>query len=290
MTGLNGSALGPARAAQHETDLLRLQALQRMTYPQLQQLLSIEPGRAARWVRSAAARGVPAAQVRLGRMLLEGTGVARDPAQAFASFTRAAASGDADAHNMLGRCHEQGWGTAVDLRKAAECYAAAAVSGHAWGEYNLGNLLFEGRGVRRDRGEALYWYGRAARRGHARAMNLLARCREEGWGCSPDPAQAALWYRRSAEAGYYRAQFNYALLLLQGGARQEARLWLERAAQSADPSLCERIDQVLAVGGLGRIDVRGMAQSGSASALGAEGRGFESPCPDSRAQVSIPMR
>jgi hypothetical protein len=32
---------------------------------------------------------------------------------------------------------------------------------------------------------------------------------------------------------------------------------------------------------------RGMAQSGSASALGAEGRGFESLCPDQSARSSI---
>ena len=270
------------RGAQLETDALRVEALQRMSYPQLRQLLGGNPARAVRWVRSAAAQGSAAAQLRLGRMLLEGCGVPADREAAFQWFARAAAGGDdAEAYNMLGRCHEHGWGTPLDLNKAAHAFAAAAARGDAWGEYNLGNLLFDGRGVHRDRSEALYWYLSAARRGHARAMNLAGRCLEEGWGCTPDPHAAGEWYRRSAEAGYFRAQFNYALLLIEGGRAQEARAWLEKAAQGGDEAMLRAVSSVLARGGLGIMGrSRGMAQSGSASALGAEGRGFKSLCPD----------
>ena len=44
----------------------------------MEMLLTGDPAEAAVWVRSAAEYGVPAAQLRLGRMLLEGNGVERD--------------------------------------------------------------------------------------------------------------------------------------------------------------------------------------------------------------------
>ena len=37
----------------------------------------------------------------------------------------------------------------------------------------------------------------------------------------------------------------------------------------------------------GDVSVRGIAQSGSASALGAEGRGFESLCPDHFSVIGV---
>ena len=150
-------------------------------------------------------------------MLLDGTGVAKEPSLALRWFLRAAEQGDAEAMNMVGRCHENGWGACVDLCAAAHWYRQSAARGHDWGEYNLANLLFDGRGIAADRSAALVWYLRAASQGHARAMNLLARCCEEGWGCSKDPRQALHWYRRSAEGGYFRGQFNYASL--PGGTR-----------------------------------------------------------------------
>ena len=80
------------------------------------------------------------AQVRLGRMLLEGQGVAKDERAAFACFLCAAESGDRDARNMLGRCYENGWGTARDMTRAAEHYRVAAEAGLDWAQYNLGHL------------------------------------------------------------------------------------------------------------------------------------------------------
>src|SRR5579862_7010805 len=92
------------RAAQLEAHQLRLLRLQCMSYRELQKLLSGDPAEAALWVRSAAEYGVTAAQVRLGRMLIEGNGVERDERAAFMWFARAADHGDAEAMNMAGRC------------------------------------------------------------------------------------------------------------------------------------------------------------------------------------------
>ncbi len=233
------------RAAALEAYQQRLVKLQRMSYRELQELLTGDPAQAALWVRSAAEYGVPAAQLRLGRMLLEGNGVGRDERAAFTWFVRAADGGDADAMNMAGRCYENGWGVPLDLGKAAERYRASAEAGHDWGEYNFGNMLFDGRGVPQDRALALQWYLRAAHRGHGRAMNLVARCFEEGWGCARSPAEAAEWYRLSAESGYFRAQFNYGVLLAELGEGRAAAEWFSKALAEGNPAIHQAILQAL---------------------------------------------
>jgi TPR repeat protein len=222
------------QACAAEASQRRMALLQRLDYRALQELFTADPARAAVWIRSAADCGLPAAQLRLGRMLLAGTGVPQDPRAALGWFERAAAQGDPEAMNMVGRCLENGWGATADPVRAAARYQAAACRGHAWGEYNFANMLFDGRGVCCDRVRALAWYRRAARQGHGRAMNLLGRCLEEGWGCSPDPAAAALWYQRSAVSGYFRGQYNYAAVLAQYGQAAAAARWYLQAAHGGD--------------------------------------------------------
>lgn len=239
--------LGPfERAAALEICQERLAQLSRMSYGTLHALLSGDPVEAAEWVCHAAHAGVPAARVRLGRMLLEGEGMPQDRAAAFEWFERAAHQQDAEAMNMVGRCHENGWGVPVDLVRAASSYRASAQAGHDWGQYNLGNLLFDGRGVARDPTQALRWFMRAAGQGLARAMNMVGRCLEQGWGCRRDLEQAAYWYRRSAESGYFRGQFNHAVLLIERGSPQLAAPWLLRAAQGGNLQMRRVIADALA--------------------------------------------
>ena len=214
-------------------DLWSVAALASMPAQKLQSVLSGEPQEAARLVAAAARWGIVEAQLRFGRMLLAGEGVAQDEAQAFAWFSRAAQSDDAEALNMVGRCHENGWGTAQSLSRAAEFYLRAAEAGHAWAQYNLGHLFLDGSGVERDPARAFHWYALAAKQGHERAMNLVARCHEEGWGTPRDAALAREWYRRSAEGGYFRGTFNYATILAAEGNISEAQTWFEKAIAGA---------------------------------------------------------
>ncbi len=216
-----------------ETHYLRMTRLRQMSYDELRVLLSGDVAKAVPWIVSAARYGLAEAQVRLGQMLLDGVGVARDDAAAVTWFLRAANKGSSEAMNMAGRCHENGWGVAQDLATAAAWYRSSADAGYDWGQYNYANMLFDGRGVALDREQALLWYQRAADSGHARAMNLLARCHEEGWGTSPNPALAHAWYARSAHGGYFRAQFNYATVLASMGRFDEAVVWFEKARDGA---------------------------------------------------------
>ncbi len=208
-------------------------------------LLSGDAATAAPWVELAARHGLAAAQLRLGRMLLDGAGMAKDEAAALGWFKTAARSGDADAMNMAGRCHENGWGTQKDNEVAAGWYRRSAEAGHDWGEYNYANMLFDGLGVAVDLPAAVRWYMKAAAKGHSRAMNQLARCHEEGWGVAKDHAIAADWYRRSAEGGYFRGQYNYATLLNLAGRAEEAVGWFAKAAEGGNVDIRRRIGREL---------------------------------------------
>ena len=213
-------------------------------------LLAGDPAEAVCWVELAARHGLAAAQLRLGRMLLDGTGVEQDQAAALGWFKTAARSGDADAMNMAGRCHENGWGTPKDNEAAAQWYRRSAEAGHDWGEYNYANMLFDGLGVAIDLPLALKWYLRAAGKGHSRAMNQAGRSHEEGWGIARDPAVAAEWYRRSAEGGYFRGQYNYATVLSRVERAEEAAGWFEKAAAGGNIEIRRRIGREL----LGKSD------------------------------------
>ncbi len=212
---------------------------------ELNALLSGDPAEASRWVALAARHGLAAAQGRLGRMLLDGTGMAKDETAALGWFKTAARSGDADAMNMAGRCYENGWGTSKDNAVAAEWYRRSAEAGHDWGEYNHANMLFDGLGVAVDLALAVEWYLKAAAQGHSRAMNQLARCHEEGWGVAANHAVAADWYRKSAEGGYFRGQYNHASLLGLAGRLEEAAGWFGKAAEGGNIDIRRRIGREL---------------------------------------------
>jgi uncharacterized protein len=194
---------------------------------------TLQGGDAALWIEAAARCGIVEAQVRLGRMLLQGESVARDARAAFACFCGAAESGDRDGHNMLGRCFENGWGTDKDFAAAVRHYRVAADAGLDWAQYNLGHMLLSGSGVTRDHHAAFRSYSLAAAQGHVRAMNLLGRCHEEGWGTKPDRRAARAWYRRSAEGGYFRGAYNYADLIASDGCILGAVHWFCRALATA---------------------------------------------------------
>ena len=234
-----------ARVAAAEASQLRMHRLQRMSHYQLRALLTGDPLEAAAWVTSAAEHGLPAAQLRLGRMLLDGCGIDRDPARALYWFRRAAEQLDAEAMNMVGRCYENGWGIAVDITLAAHWYRQSALRGHNWGQYNFGNMLFDGLGVGQDTERAVLWYASAARQRNSRAMNLIGRCCEEGWGCRRNLVAAFDWYRRSAQAGYFRGQFNFAVLLCEHGFESQAADWFFAAASSGTSELRRAISSLL---------------------------------------------
>lgn len=196
---------------------------------QWREMLAQNPAQAAQAILMAARENIVEAQALLGQILLDGSGIERDPELALQWFGIAAQKGHSMARNMLGRCHEHGWGCQPDAAKAAGHYLIAAEHGLDWGLYNLGNLLSTGRGIQQDPRRALTCYRQAANMGHAKSMNLLGRFLEEGYFCQADLPGAYAWYRRSAEAGDFRGQFSYAAVLADQGHIEQAVGWLKTA-------------------------------------------------------------
>lgn len=117
----------------------RVQALASMNPAELSQAFAGDE--AVDWPEAATACGLVEAQLKLGRMLLTGEGVACDRRAAFACFISAAGAGNAEAQNLLGRCFENGWGTGIDRDAARNCYRQAAESGDFRGAHNYGCVL-----------------------------------------------------------------------------------------------------------------------------------------------------
>jgi uncharacterized protein len=214
-----------------------------------ERILAGHPGLVARWLRFAAERGFRSAQLVLGQMLLDGRGLARDPAAAHGWFVRAAAIGSLDARNMVGRCHEYGWGVPVDHAAALAHYRRAADGGHAWARYNVGCLLLYGE-VRRDHAEAFRCFASVAASADAaaaaKAFGMLGRCHEEGWGTPPDREAALARYSEAAERGDCWGALNLGLVALEAGDAAGAAAAFERAAALATPNCRDAVARTLA--------------------------------------------
>ena len=131
--------------------------------------------------------------MRLGRMLLEGQGVARDRAGGVRLFS--VRRGDAampKAQNMLGRCYENGWGTAPDFARGGGALPRRPPRPGSPGRSTIWAICcstasaWRATATRRSPGTC-----GAAAQGHARAMNLVARCLEQGWGVTRDAGGGA---------------------------------------------------------------------------------------------------
>lgn len=216
------------------TEAAAIEALNALDADEIARRLSGPRETVAAFVREAAEAGSAEAQARLGQMLLDGDGVARDMPQALDWFERAARAGHLEAANMVGRCHDLGWGTKVDKAKAAAWFRQAAGRGLTWAKYNYATLLALGEGVAEDKATALALFEEAAEEGNAKAHNFVGSFHEDGWVVASDMAEAARRYRIAAEGGDFRGQFNHGRMLAMRGETDEALRWMARAWENGN--------------------------------------------------------
>ena len=95
---------------------------------------------------------------------IPGTDVKPDISRAVNLFTYAASYfGDADAQHELGRLYLEGEGVARDLVRAARWLTLAARKNHRGAQATLGDLLFRGEGTLRHAAQGLMWLELARR-------------------------------------------------------------------------------------------------------------------------------
>ena len=146
-------------------------------------------------------KGDSAAQFDMGARLVDGRGLARDPAAAIGWFEKAAAQGLVQAQFRLGGIYEKGLGVARDAAKARECYEKAAALGHVRAMHNLAVMLAEGVDGKPDYGAAAQWFRRAADYGVRDSQYNLAVLYARGLGVTQNLGQSYVWFDIAARQG-----------------------------------------------------------------------------------------
>lgn len=160
-------------------------------------------------IRPFVQKGEAWAQIFLGSMYYDGTGVPQDYAQAAAWYRKAADQGDAGAQKILALMYSSGYGVPQDYAQAAAWFRKAADQGDASAQLNLGSMYEHGQGVPQNYAQAGTYYRKAADQGNAFAQLSLGGMYEHGQGMPHDYIHAHMWYnlaasRFNATEEYYR--------------------------------------------------------------------------------------
>lgn len=195
--------------------------------------------------RKAAEQGFPLAMYTWGLRLATGDkGVVRDDVQAYEWFAKASDAGYVPATFEVGRRLLYGNGVEKNPRRGVEILQHAADAGSVLAKIELGDAYIDG-GYASDPGQnvnsnlalALLWFGRAAEANNPAAQRAVALMLEHGWGASsPQPELAERYWRFAAYGGNEDAEVEFAERLRLGhvlakpenGDAEAIRLW-ERA-------------------------------------------------------------
>lgn len=164
------------------------------------------------------------AQVEVGIMYANGSGVIADKRKAVSWYEKSAAQGHTGAQFNLAECYFVGAGVLQDYAEAAKLYRKSADAGEALAQYKLGNLYFHGQGVPKDYVQALKLYRQAAVIGHhEQAEHKLSEIyasteqRFRYGELSPkDDKEAFDWIKALALKGDTNAQYHLALMFRYG--------------------------------------------------------------------------
>ena len=155
--------------------------------------------------RKAADKGSTSAMVELGVMLANGTGIAKDDAQARALFERAAEAGNPRGATNLAAISSDG-GTPSDPVEARALLAKAAATNSAEAEFQLGVMMADGAGGPKDEVGARALFAKAAAQNHAAALEWLGAFEEAGRGGPENKDAAKADYERAVALGDDRAK------------------------------------------------------------------------------------
>ncbi|SEB81449.1 tetratricopeptide repeat protein [Bradyrhizobium erythrophlei] len=147
--------------------------------------------------RKAADKGSTSAMVELGVLYGNGTGVAKDEAQARKLFERAAQAGNARGVSNLAAL---GGSVASDPARARELLAKPAET-NAEAQYQLGMMLAEGKGGAQDDAGARVLFEKAAAQNHPGALERMGAFAQAGRGGPKDSDAAKAYYERAAALG-----------------------------------------------------------------------------------------
>lgn len=150
----------------------------------------------AAW-RKASDKGSTSAMVELGVAYGNGTGVARDEAQARRLFERAAEAGNPRGVSNLAALSG---GAGSDPVRARQLLAKSAET-NAEAQYQLGMMLSEGIGGAKDDVAARALFEKAAAQNHAGALERMGAFAQSGRGGASNKDAAKAYYEKAAALG-----------------------------------------------------------------------------------------
>jgi TPR repeat protein len=194
-------------------------------------------------IRSAAEQNDAEAIYLLATMTAAGAGLEPSDVDAFEQMQRAADLGFVDAQFALGTMYFSGRGTAQDEAASLNWLQKAAASGHREAMFTAARIML----AQPDpdvRSEGLGLMNRVIESGHTGATLMLATAYGRGsLGIQKDEARAEALLMPAAERGDPDCQFVLAALYKFGDTfaarRDEARVWLQRAADQGHPKALE---------------------------------------------------
>ena len=151
---------------------------------------------AAKWFRKAAEQGNAQAQQNLGAMYLDGIGVDQNDESAFNYFQKAAIQGNTDAKRNLSLMYFEGRGTAVDPEKGVVLLLELAENGDVEAQRQIGSQYALGKGVPQNWDQALAWLTKAAEQEDIQAMQVLEDHYRKGVGVEQNEVVADTWLER----------------------------------------------------------------------------------------------
>jgi TPR repeat protein len=168
---------------------------------------------------SAAARGDPSAQLRVGKAYYFGTNDVnghRNHAEAVKWFEAASAGGSKEAAAWLGNCYLWGDGVQEDRAHGAALVRSAADANDPVGLRFLATMYKVGVGVQRDYAQAFQLFSKAVALNDPDSYNRLANLYWNGLGTSKDVTKAVKLYAEGARLGDPWAQFRLAAIYYTG--------------------------------------------------------------------------
>ena len=150
-------------------------------------------------LRSRAGDNEPPAMEELGRRLIQGVDMPKDPQAGAGWLLRAANLGSAQSAFNVAVMYERGFVVERDSSKAAGWYRKAADAGLPTAKHNLALMLRDGKGIPRDVKAATELLLSAARQGMAASMFTLGDIYEQGDGGTKDLAAALAWFAVTGE-------------------------------------------------------------------------------------------
>ncbi len=163
-------------------------------------------------LKRAANHGSGQAAFALGKMFLEGVGVAKNLDVADKLFHRAVTLQFVEAYYYIGVFSQN----KNEFETALEAFLRGAQAGIPKCEGAVSLYYMLGRGTPVDEQKGVSWAQKGAAQGDPVAEGQLARAYCNGIIVEKDQAEGAAWYRKAATQGNIEAEWHYGVILLHG--------------------------------------------------------------------------